>query len=208
MTESEHTVRRRATSGAPGTRRICKQLVEAPDRYALWYSLHERRMRTVAMRNQREVQILALRAVYVEQIHRAALVRYLRKHALSSAAREMTLQEFYGVTDPTRATIAEHKSYLIAASSQLCAYHVLKLVGDDRGISLIQDYQGSYGQYFGMFCENMRALKVGSSYILQSLIPDAKDTAEALRARILGGEGIPSAPLAIRSIKVAKVARV
>jgi len=205
MSESEDTIRDRAISGRSNAQRVCRQLVEAPDRYALWHTWHGRRMDNVAQRAQRELQILALRAVYIEQVHRAALVRYLRKGSVAGLARDMTLQDFHGVTDPMRSAIAEHKTYLVAASSQLCAYHVLRLVGDHGGVSLIQDYQGSYGQYFGMFCDNARALKMGTTDILHSLIPDAKAEATALRARILGGEGLPSRPLAVQSIKVVRV---
>ena len=119
MSESEDTIRERALSGAPGAQRVCQQLVEAPDRYALWHTSHDRHMLTVAQRARREQQIIALRSVYIEQVHRAALVRYLRKHGVAGDAREMTLRDFHGVTDATRAAIAEHKTYLVAASSQI-----------------------------------------------------------------------------------------
>lgn len=207
MSESEDTIRERALTGAPSAQRVCRQLVETPDRYALWHTSHDRHMLNVAQRARRELQIVALRTVYIEQVHRAALVRYLRKHGVAGDARELTLRDFHGITDATRAAIAEHKTYLVAASSQICAYQLLRLVGDHRGVALIQDYQGSYGQYFGMFCENARSCRTGSSYILQGLLPDAKAEADALRARILGGEGLPSAAVAFRSAADGSVLR-
>jgi hypothetical protein len=63
---------------------------------------------------------------------------------------------------------------------------------------LIQDYQGTFEQYFGMFCENTRAIRNGAPYILRELIPDARTEAETLRLRILAGDLLPSAPVAIK----------
>lgn len=114
------------------------------------------------------------------------------------------LREFYGVLDARRAAIAEHKSYLVSASSQLCAYHVLRLVGDDRGLALLQEYQGVYGQYFAMFCENARAVRRNEAYLLRELISDARAEAGVLRERLLRGDGLPSAPVAVRPLGVAR----
>lgn len=198
MVESESTVENGALEGRTSPRAVCQQLVADPDRYALWHVWHDSRMRSVADRRARDRQIIALRSVHIEQIHRAALVRYLRKNRVSHVDRDVTLQDFHGVVDPRRAAISEHRTYVISASSQICAYDLLKLVGDARGIELLQDYQGSYEQYFGMFCENGRAARRGQPYLLRGLIPEARAEADALRARILAGERLPAAPVAAR----------
>lgn len=198
MFESETTLHAGVTNDEIGSGRVCRQLVEDPQRYAFWRSWHSVRMLNVAERLRREAQILALRAVLLEQIHRTALVCYLRQNAITGSDRDLTLQEFYGIIDTRRAAVAEHRSYLVSASSQLCAHRLLELVGDDRGLGLLQDYQGTFGQFFGMFCANSRAVRQNSSYFLQGLIPDAKVEAEALRARILAGAGLPPVPVAIK----------
>jgi len=101
--------------------------------------------------------------------------------------------------DPVRATLAEHRTYLMSASSQLCAYDLLKMVEDKRGLALLQDYQGTYGQFFGMFCDQARAARQGARYVLSGLIPEAKQEAEALRRRILAGDLLPPMPVAMRT---------
>jgi len=204
MSESESTLKHGATRQDTMAGRVCRQVVDDPLRYSLWHGWHDSRMSDVARREERNRQILALRAVHLEQIHRTALVRYFRKHQVVGETRDETLLEFYGMVDPKRAAVSEHRAFLISASSQLCAHRLLQLVGDRRGLALIQDYQGTFMQYFGMFCENARAERADTSFLLQGLIPEAKFEAAALRKRILGGEGLPSRPLAIKSTVVVK----
>jgi len=199
MRESETTIQHGATRDGTLAGRVCRQVVDDPIRYAVWHGWHDTRMSAVASRSQRERQIIALRAVHLEQVHRTALVRYLRKHQIIGDARDDTLREFYGLADPKRAAVSEHRAYLISASSQLCAHRLLTLVGDRNGLALIQDYQGTYMQYFGMFCENARATQADSVFLLRGLIPEAKAEADALRERVLGGEGLPARPVAVKS---------
>lgn len=199
MVESETTIDSGVRSDDLSSSRLCRQLVGDPGRYALWHTSHDKRMTTVAERLERNRQILELRAVHLEQVHRTALVRYLRKHGVTGEARNLALQEFYGLLDPRRAAVAEHRGYVISASSQLCAYHLLKLVGDTRGLELIQDYQGTYEQFFAMFCENARAARQRTSYLLGSLLPDARSEAVTLRKRILGGDRLPPRAIAVKA---------
>jgi hypothetical protein len=204
MVESERTVTTGALQGDEQPRRVCSQLLADPARYSLWRVRHGKRMLSVAERKHRDRQILALRAVHLEQIHRTALVNYLRKHGITGAARDLTLSEFYGVMDPRHAALTEHKSYSLALPSQLSACELLKLVGDRHGLALIQDYQGTYGQFFGMFCDRARATRNQTTYLLNAFIADAKSEADVLRSRILSGERLPSAPVAIKASSLAR----
>ena len=192
MSESEDTVREYANGDRGIPQRICDQLISSEQRYSLWFSRHDRRMGTVADRKQRDRQIITLRAVAVEQIHRTALVRYLRDYQIVGTARDQILREFYGVLDPQRATVAEHRSYLVAASSQLCALELLEMTGDRRGLDMLTRYQSAYDHYFSMFCDRARAVHNGQTYVLEVLIPETKASADALRARIVSGELLPS----------------
>ena len=204
MVESERTVRIRARKGDVIPKRVCGQLIADPIKYDLWRFKHSNSMLGVAERKKRDLQIVALRAVHLEQIHRTSLVRYLRKHGITGEARDMTLREFYGVMDSRRAAVTEHKIYLMSASSQLCAYDLLKMVGDQGGLALLQDYQGTYGQYFGMFCDRSRATRNQTAYILNSFIDDAKAEAEAIRQRLLGGDLLPATPVAVKQSLAAR----
>ncbi len=191
MLESEQTVSNQATNGEEVPRRVCAQLLAEPTRYSVWHSHHENRMVTVAGARRRERQILTLRAFSLEQVHRTALVRYLREYRVVGSAREQTLKEFYGILDPQESAVVEHRNYLLAASSQLCAADLLELVGDQGGLDLMRSYELAYGQFFSMFCEYSRARREGQPYLLTSLIPEVRGTAQRLHRRILAGELLP-----------------
>ena len=191
MIESERTVQHCASDGEQHAQRACQQLIADMPRYSLWHARHAGHMDAVAAAKQRERQILALRAVAVEHVHRAALVRYLRDNRIVGRDRDQTLREFYGVADPRDSAIAEHKNYLIAASTQLCAADILELIGDERGIDLIRRYELSYTQYFGMFCDHARAARNRAPYMLTTLLPEVRDGTERLRLRILDSHLVP-----------------
>jgi hypothetical protein len=111
MTESERTVHERAAFGEPPHRRVCTQLLADRDRYSLWRVRHDVRMGIVAARRERELQILTLRVIAIDQTHRTALVRYLRDYGVRGAARTATLRDFYGVLDADEAALTEHRNY-------------------------------------------------------------------------------------------------
>lgn len=204
MIESERTVQAGAREGEVVPKRVCGQLIADPERYSLWRLRHSKQMLSVAERKKRDRQIRALRAVHLEQVHRTALVNYFRRHGITGDARDLTLREFYGVMDPRRAALAEHKNFLLSVPSQMSAYELLKMVGDRRGLDLIADYQGTYGQFFGMFCDRARATRNQTTYILNTFIADAKKEANVLRQRILSGDLLPPTPLAIKSSRLAR----
>jgi hypothetical protein len=198
MDESENTVHERATHGDEIPKRVCSQLLCDEPRYSLWHARHARRMTAVAELRRRERQILGLRSAALEQIHGTALVRYLREYRVTGARRDQTLEEFYGVADLRCAAIAAHRNYLVVASSQLCTFDLLDLAGDTRGVDLVRSYENTYGQFFSMFCDRARAKRNCTPYLLSALIPEARENAERLRARILSGQLLPPKPARIR----------
>jgi hypothetical protein len=199
MLESERTVHDRAKSDEEIPKRVCAQLLADGARYVLWHARHETQMSLVAHAKQRERQIMSLRSVSIEQIHRTALVRYLRDHRVMGAARDLTLREFYGVMDPRESVIMEHRNYLVAASTQFCAADILEMIGDKHGLDLVRRYELAYNQYFGMFCDQARARQTGKAYMLEMLLPEVRDASERLRARIMDTRRV--APLPLSALK-------
>jgi hypothetical protein len=186
MLESERVVQDTALAGEEIPRRACSQLIADRPRYFQWHSHHELRMDGVAKTRRREPAVERLRALAVEQVHKTALVSYLRDGRVVGSARDRTLRLFYGPADIRDATLVEHRNYLLAASTQLCAHDLLGLIGDEDGLALIRTYELAYHQYFSLFCERGRAAQAGESYLLGSLLPEVKGTADRLRQRILG----------------------
>jgi hypothetical protein len=185
MIESERAVEESARFGDPEYRRVCSQLLAEPVRYTLWHGRHENRMGVIADARRRERQTLALRAFALEQIHHAALVRYLREYRIAGEARAQTLREFHGIVDERDATLAAHREYLLAASSQVSAAELLQLIDDSRGLECLGDYERAYAQFFSLFCERSRAQQNGQSYLLESLLPEVRAVTTRLRARVL-----------------------
>lgn len=188
MRESEHAVREHAGFGDDVSRRVCSQLIASEPRYTEWHVSHEIKMRNVAGRRLRSPQVLALRNVAVQQVHRTALVNYLRTGRITGPARDSAIGLFHSVSDLRDATLAEHRAYLVAASTQVCTNELLELVGDEEGRALLRRYELAYTQYFGMFCERAFALQDGNSYLLASLLPEVKDVADRLRLKIVGAQ--------------------
>lgn len=192
MTESEHSVHMRAQLGEGISKSVCSQILADKPRYSLWISQHDRRMTHVAIAKERDRQLIKLRGVALEQIHRTALVRYLREYHVRGRRRDDTLREFYKAWDLQRAVLVEHKGYLIAASSQFCAVDLLELAGDARGVDMLQRYEAVYGHFFSMFCDQARAQRKGKLYLLDGLIPEIRDNAKNMRLRILSDTLLPS----------------
>jgi len=190
--ESERTVHETAANSRARDQRVCGQLLSNESRYALWHMRYDHRMLPIAKLRRREQQLLELRRTSVEQIHGAALVRYLRDFSVTGEDRDATLRLFHGIVDAREAAIAEHRSYLLAASSQLCASEVLGLAGDAKGVQLVNHYERAYEQYLGIFCQRARAQERHEKSLLDELLPDIKGVATRLRERIIGGHLLPT----------------
>lgn len=200
MRESERTVYETASRGEPLARGICSQLLADQVRYYVWRSRHENRMEPVASLRRRELQLVELRRASIELVHRAALVKYLRDYHVRGTARDGVLREFYGALDAREAAILEHRNYLIAASSQICATELLELADDRKGVEQIELYESAYSQYFGLFCARTRAEQLGAPFMLDDLIPEVHGAAERLRLRILSGYLLPNRAVRIGSV--------
>jgi hypothetical protein len=192
MSESERTVRQNAAAGDLISKRICSQILHDGSHYALWHARHEGHMRAVAAAKLRERQIRSLRTVAIEQVHRTALVRYLRDNRITGHARDETLHEFYGVSDPRQSALLEHRSFLVAASTQLCTDEILTLVEDIDGVELLRRYELAFGQYFSMFCDQARTRRTGAPFLLASLLPEVRRVAERWRLQILKADIVPA----------------
>jgi hypothetical protein len=199
MKESEQTVRHCAAAGDAAARRVCTQLLDDGGRYALWHARHEGYMGAVEAAKHRERQIRSLRHIAVEQVHGTALVRYLRDNRVTGAARDDTLREFYGVMDPRESAVLEHRSFLVAASTQLCADEILTHVDDGVGVEMLRRYELAFSQYFGMFCDGARARRNGEPYLLASLMPEVRRVADRWRLQLLRADVVRVARVSVRA---------
>jgi hypothetical protein len=195
---SEDSVQFCAEAGVDPLKRVCARLRTDAPRYSTWISSHDSAMQTVANARRREPQITALRRTATTQIHRAALVRHLRDNEVDSGDREQLLREYYGPLDIGCATLAEHRSYMRAVSSQLCVGDLLDLVGDRDGIDLLARYQKEYAFYLAMHCDRSLAIAEGRPYLLASLLPEVRSSVSQLRQQIVTQAITPPSRIFIR----------
>ena len=191
MRESEGSIQNHANDAESAATGICTQLLANESRYLGWWSFHEYGMSRVAGGKLRERQLKGLRLAAMEQVHRAALVRHLKNDSIRGEERSLLLREFYGTLDSSCAVIAEHRAYIRAVSSQVCALDILSLCNDRFGIAMLDEYERQFGTYFALHCDRMRAIVDGRPYLLAHLIPEAKAEAASLRHRIASGERLP-----------------
>lgn len=202
MRESESSIQSWAEEGAEPAQHICSQLLDNEPRYATWMSSHDRRMTMVSRGRSRERQIVSLRLVATEQIHRQALVRYLRDNAIRGEARDLVLREFYGPLDSRNAVLAAHREYTQAVSSHVCAADLLELCADRHGAKMLHQYEYAYGLYFAMHCDRTRALSESRPYLLGALLPEVKAGAKGLRDSLLSGDKMPVPKLSLSGGRV------
>lgn len=102
------------------------------------------------------------------------------------------MQEFYGPLDPECSVITEHRHFILAASSQICASDLLELSGDRYGLDLVDRYQRDYVLYFALYCDRVMVERDGRTYLLEGLIPEIKADAVRIRHRLLTGDRLPA----------------
>lgn len=188
MLESEQAISDNAANGPLVARRVCAQLLSEPLRYGLWRIHHERRMNAVARARFRRGQVIALRAFALEQIHRSALVCYLRDHGVVGDARDGTLRRFLGTADSREAALAAHRDFLFAAASQICALELLELANDIQGVELLVEYQQAYGDFFRAACESARAKESDNGQAASGVLHEARAAASRVRRHVLEGD--------------------
>lgn len=191
MDESERTVHAGAAREEGAVQRVCRQVVSDDVRYRFWLTRHEPSMTQVAHSKHRREQIIQLRRNAIQQVHKTALVRYLRDYRITGKDRALTLAEFHWVTDTLQAAITEHNIYLMSASTGYCAEALLAMVEDKHGLEMIQNYRETYGQFFAMYCGRARARRRGRRYLLSGLIPELQLNAAKAREELLAGHCMP-----------------
>jgi hypothetical protein len=191
MDESEKMVHAGAARGQDSVGRVCRQLISDEARYRFWLVRHDQRMNQVALSKTQPDQIIGLRSAALAQVHKTALVCYLRDYKITGRNRDLALAEFYGVIDTQQATIAAHQSYLLSASTGLCAEELLAMVSDTHGLRMIWDYREAYGQFFSMYCSRARAHRLGKRYLLSGFIPELKLKTTQIRKSLMTGQQLP-----------------
>ena len=187
MTESERALWK--TDSQPEYYKIpVSRLLDDGRQYSLWEATHSRQMRGIADCSRQSDQAMELRRFALQLLHRRGMVDYLRSFNIVGDHRQQIFNMFYGRKDYHEAVIAEHRQYVVAASSGYCAEMLVDAVNDANGFRLIERYKSLYAQYFQIFSQYGRAEFTGEVELAGALKPamlELRSYANLLRRQIL-----------------------
>jgi len=124
MDVSELRIEYMRWSGSATERQVVNRLFETPSSYCHWESYHAGLMRTVGDGGSRKGQLLTMRRLRFQLIHRQALFEFLRESTATDKQRKALFSVLHGTQDYARAVVAEHGRFLQSNSSLYCADHL------------------------------------------------------------------------------------
>jgi len=184
MDESEYALRQACDSSCQRVSRIVSTIVGDSQKYRYWESNHADLLLPVAEQSNKKRQILALRKLEVQLVHRRALFNLIRDQRIQGKARQKLFRLFRATRDYQDAVIAEHQQYMIAMSSRVSTDHLIDIMHDVDSKRLVQEYEESYAEYFKLKC--FLAITQESYFIelVQMTMRDAREDLRKKRERI------------------------
>ncbi|MDZ7643423.1 MAG: hypothetical protein U5K76_03840 [Woeseiaceae bacterium] len=184
MQESEQALNDAATGPITHTSRVARQVVGDTKLHGLWESRHAELVRPVAAVERRAPQVIALRKLEVQMLHRRALVDHVRRHAIVGAERDRLFAVFYGNRESGNAVLAEHRQYLLAVSSVISADHLIDVMHDDVSTRLLRLYADAYRDYFQYYCLVATEADPLMADALRPTMMEARNRAVRIRKRL------------------------
>lgn len=177
MDESEYALRQACDSSSERVSRIVNTIIGDSRKYKHWESNHADLLMPVAEQSNKKQQILALRKLEIQLVHRRALFNLIRDQRIRGKARQKLFRFFRATRDYQEAVIAEHQQYMIAMSSRVSTDHLIEVMHDVDSKRLVSQYEESYANYFKMKC--FLAI-TEESYFIELVRMTMRDTREEL----------------------------
>ena len=136
MRESERRIERAANSRDAREAAVAVRLLDDRDAFRHWDTEHARYMRAVAHARHAPGQVAALRELALRLIHRKALFEYQRTEAPCGHERRRIVQLLHRSLAYTEAVVAEHRTFIRASCSTLCATYIATTLLEDKGALL------------------------------------------------------------------------
>jgi hypothetical protein len=173
---------------------VADRVLSNPSTQRLWHSAHSGYMHDVADHRRPGRQVTALRSVSMRLIHRKALFEYLRDDAVRGSGRRKIVALFHGSRPYIEALVAEHRTFILCACSQLCTTHIgSTLIADPEFDEDLRHYEALYLEYLRLFCA-VRALEPGQPQPAHELLPYLKFKVNEARQAILDMRRIADRP--------------
>lgn len=184
MDESEYALRNIADSVSPRASRIVNTLLQDSRHYKLWESRHADLLVSVAGQSNKKRQIMALRNVEVQLIHRRALFEYLRANAVRGERRRRLFRMFHSTLDFQDSVLAEHRQYMLAVSSRISTDHLIDLMHDPGSKRLLRQYEQPYTRYYEMKCFVAGMGKSDCTELVRSMMGNVREQLRQARRRL------------------------
>lgn len=139
----------------------------------------------VAEHSRRTSQILQLRKLETDLLHRSSLITFIRTHQIKGEQRKRLFEAFHGARDPVDAILIEHRNYLLAESSHLSTDHLIGLMHDTTSLDLLRLYSRAYAMYFSLYCYSASTDDSTMADAVRETMQDAAKRVKRLRSRLL-----------------------
>lgn len=157
MRESEQALNDAAAGKKARDKRIAQHVLGDSKLLRLWESRHAELIVPVAAPRARPSQVINLRHLEVQLLHRRALIRSIRKLGILGEDRDKLFSTFYGPRDTSNAILTEHRQYTLAVSSRVSADHLIDVMEDPVSVHLLRMYTDLYSLYFETYCKAVLA---------------------------------------------------
>ena len=184
MDESEYALHSAADSENENDARISQLVIDDSKIYQLWEARHAQSVIPVAEERQSAGQIIKLRMLEMQLVHRRALIEHVRDKKLRGVEREKLFSLFYGPRDFQNAVIAEHRQYTIAMSSRVSADHLIGLMHDPGSRQLLQRYETVFKRYFALSCYMLKSKNEIYGNAMKPVYDETASRLKRIRKRI------------------------
>ncbi len=187
MRESVYALERAAKSEGGSNARVAARILNHPISNQQWRAVHAELLLPPAKTRLRRRQIIELRKVVVELIHRAAPVMYLRQNEVTGRARRQLFRLLHATHDYEYAVVEEHRRFTLAVGSRIAANHLIDIMGATRSLDLLQMYETVYARYFEIRCEVTCEQDSDCAAILQASEDELHEQLKRIHRRIVAG---------------------
>ena len=184
MDESEQALSDAAHSASAMQSRIANQVLTDPQTHRLWESQHASLVGQVAEHRRRLNQIMAMRSIEAQLLHRRALIDHIRNRKIVGAERDKLFHVFYGPKDVINAIVTEHRKYVLALSSYISVEHLINVMQDPISTQLLAVYERTYQEYFDLYCVMAKAEDAAIANAVVPVLQEARQRAKRVRERL------------------------
>lgn len=151
MNESEQALLDATAANSKQNSRNANYVLSDPDTHQLWESRHAELVRPVAEQGNRAKQVLALRDIEIQLIHKRTLFNHIRKNQLRVQERAEMYSAFCAPKNLHDAILMEHRQYMLSVSCHVSTDHLITVMQDPPGKRLLEQFEMLFTNQFDLY---------------------------------------------------------